>query len=242
MNEKIRLREEDSSFFRDKVPEAVKQNKKLILLVVIIFSISIAGTFVLQARGPNRVANYIEEQTEPFQEVLERETEEERTTLEWIGFFVRNNLNASLQTIGLGTIFGIFSFFSLLLNGALIGHVTAQVELGLGPTLSLLLPHGVFELTGYLLAVTCGVKLGLSSFESLRNQNVQPLKKAGAQIKYILPAIILLILIAAVVEGFLGTYRNIIITNSNVQIGLISFSIVAFSIILVWLSGKFGKN
>jgi len=220
----------------------VKKNRSLIIIVLIIFSATIGTAYGANRTAPNPVDNYIESQTEQFQDLMEIEAQEERTVPGWIFFFLKNNITATVQTIGLGTFFGIFSIFSLAINGLLIGHVVPQAGLSITSTFSLLLPHGVFELTAYILAATCGVKLGIASYKSIRGEKLKPLKEAGKEIRYIIPSVLLLITIAAIIEGILGPHKEMITSSLNLQIGLITFSLISLGSLFLWIGGKFEQN
>ena|GEM_PF-2620346 len=220
----------------------MKKNRSLIIIVLIIFSATIGTAYGANRTAPNPVDNYIESQTEQFQDLMEIEAQEERTVPGWIFFFLKNNITATVQTIGLGTFFGIFSIFSLAINGLLIGHVVPQAGLSITSTFSLLLPHGVFELTAYILAATCGVKLGIASYKSIRGEKLKPLKEAGKEIRYIIPSVLLLITIAAIIEGILGPHKEMITSSLNLQIGLITFSLISLGSLFLWIGGKFEQN
>lgn len=231
------LGEKARKTFVENFQESVQKNKKLLLSVLSIFLLAIGISIFANQIGPNPISELIETQTEPLKRMLTIEGQKERTILEWITFFVRNNLTAATQTIGLGTAFGVFSLYSLLLNGFVVGFITSQSTAPLETGLALLLPHGVFEITGYMLASTCGIRLGIGSIKSLLNREAKALKKAGREVKYLIPPVILLIIIAAIIEGLLGTYQEIILNSSNVRLALIGGSIISFSVLFIWISG-----
>lgn len=241
MDDNISKENNGEKFFTEKFPEAVKKNKSLIIIVLIIFSAAIGTAYGANETAPNPVDNFIESQTEQYENLMDIETEE-KTALGWTFFFLKNNITATIQTIGLGTLFGIFSIFSLVINGLLIGHVVPQAGLSITSTFSLLLPHGVFELTAYILAATCGIKLGIGSYKAMRGENMKPLKKVGEEIRYIIPSVLFLIVIAAIIEGILGPHKEMITSSLNLQIGLITFSLVSLSILFLWIGGKFEQN
>lgn len=223
-------------------PKAVRKNNKLIIIVAIIFGISIFLALFANQIGFKPIIESIKNQTEPFRRRLVQESQIERTTLGWVGFYIRNNLVSTIEIIGLGIAFGVFPIYALLLNGFLIGYVLSQAGYSLLETLALLLPHGVFELTAYVLAITCGVRLGLGSIKSLINQKTKPLKKAGKNIMDLVPPIVILIVIAAVIEGILGTYINTIINSQLIETTLIITSLATITILILWMSGKLTKT
>jgi stage II sporulation protein M len=84
-----------------------------------------------------------------------------------IGIIWFNNLTASTAAILLGILLAAFPLFSLIGNGLAIGMMQRLVELrGLGGVRFYLglLPHGVFELPAFFIAVGLGIRLGLIPF------------------------------------------------------------------------------
>lgn len=228
--------------FGENFPIAVRKNSRLIIIIAIIFMVSIFLALYANQIGTNPINQAVKTQTEPFRRRLTQEAQIERTTLGWIGFYLRNNLVSAIEIIGLGIVFGIFSLYALLLNGLLIGYVLSLAEYSLMETLALLLPHGIFELTGYVLAITCGIQLGLGSIKSLIKQKTKPLKKAGKKITDLLPVIIILIIIAALIEGLLGNYQQTILNSQLIQTTLIITSLAYMTILILWMSGKLTKT
>lgn len=237
MGEKSSLKDKAKKSFGKNFTTSIRKNKRILITVTIIFGLTIGITIFANQIGSNPINKLVESQTEPFRRMLANQSQKERTTIEWISFLTRNNITSTIQTIGLGITFGIFSLYSLLLNGLMIGYVTSQATISLQETLSLLLPHGVFELPGYVIATTCGIRLGIGSIKTIEKRTTNPLKKAGREIKNLIPSVILLIIIAAIIEGILGTKQTQILNSNTAQLGLIGVSIASFIVIVLWISG-----
>jgi uncharacterized membrane protein SpoIIM required for sporulation len=117
----------------------------------------------------------------------------------------RNVGIVGVSTIG-GFVFGLLpvgtSFLNGLLLGALIGfgeiyQVINPVQLAL-----LILPHGIFEYLGSFLALGFGLKLGLNWLsKSSRGKRVKVFVQDLKEVGIILPLIILLLGVAALIEG-----------------------------------------
>lgn len=223
-------------------PNSVQENQRLIAAITAIFVLSISVAFIANQEGDNPVNRAVEDQTEGPREYIEQEAKVERSYLEEVAFFIRNNLTSVIQNIGFGVAFGIFSIYSLLRNGFMIGYVGSTSGYSTLELLSLLLPHGVFELTGILLAISCGVRLGIGSIKSIIERGVDPLREAGRKIKGLIPSLILLIIIAALIEAALGIHKASVLNSLYMQVGLIGASLVSLSLILLWMSGKFSRT
>lgn len=217
-------------------PNAVKENRRLIAAVIAIFALSISVAFTANQKGDNPVNRVVEDQTEPSREFMEEEAKAKRSQLEWTAFFIRNNLVSVIQNIGFGVVFGLYSIYALLMNGFMLGYTGSTSIYSAPEFLSLLLPHGVFELTGYLLAISCGVKLGIGSIKSIIEGKSKPLRRAGKSIKNLILPSILLIIIAGFIEAFLIVNKASILNSSHIQVGLIGASLASLSLILLWIS------
>ena len=84
-------------------------------------------------------------------------------TYELIAFIFTNNILSSFFAMILGIVFGIFSMFTIILNGYVIGFVgnLAVVEGGIF-VLWRLLPHGIFEIPAIMISAGLGLKIGFS--------------------------------------------------------------------------------
>lgn len=76
--------------------------------------------------------------------------------LETASLFINNTTVATYIYVG-GLLVGIVTALLLTINGAFIGYVASKVPLG--NFIIFTLPHGIFEITGIILAGTAGFKL-----------------------------------------------------------------------------------
>ena len=86
--------------------------------------------------------------------------------LETLSLFINNATVASYMYIG-GVLMGVATAFLLVANGLLIGYVVSKVPLA--DFIIFTLPHGIFELTGIILAGAAGFKLGSIVFHFLND-------------------------------------------------------------------------
>ncbi|RQD69099.1 MAG: stage II sporulation protein M [Tindallia sp. MSAO_Bac2] len=118
-----------------------------------------------------------------------------------------NNLRASLMML-LGGIILILPLFGLIVNGGLVGAVSALIlnegTIGLfGFYVVGILPHGIFEIPALILSGAIGLKVSKEILLPPQNQTRKHrLKKNYQAALWSLPAIILLLAIAAIVEVF----------------------------------------
>lgn len=221
-----------------KFPRAVQENKRLLVAVAVIF-FTITGLVAAASQiGNNPLSRTVEKRTQTFREELSKEIGGKRSALEWTGFYLRRNLVSAVQIIGFGVAFGIYSLFGLILNGAMLGHIGATAPYSTLETFSMILPHGVFELTGYIIAISCGVKLGIGSVKSILEKGTGPLKNSGKKIKDLVPAVFILLIVAGIIEGALTAYKSLILNSLALKVSLIGMSLVSVGALLLWMSGK----
>ncbi len=122
-----------------------------------------------------------------------------------ITHILMNNLGIGFLQIISGVFFGIFPLISLLFNGYAIGFISNFVvsEAGLS-SLWLLIPHGIFELPAIILSMALGIRIGFFIFS--KNRAFELSKRFILSLKTFIFVIIPLLILAAIIEGFLITF------------------------------------
>jgi len=115
-----------------------------------------------------------------------------------------NNLEACILLFLGGATFGIFTLFIMSLNGIVIGAIMEIVHQEHTPlyVASAILPHGIFEIPGFILAGALGILLARSLVAEWYGSGdaAADARRLGRLfLLYVLP----LIAIAAVVEAFI---------------------------------------
>lgn len=116
-----------------------------------------------------------------------------------------NNLRA-LLLIGLGTITGgLLSLFGLVVNGAIVGAVVSVVvrQTSWAVILSLLLPHGVLELSAFFAAAAIGLRVPHRFVRYLLGWDETPLSRVEL---YELAVIATLLVVTIVVAAWIEVY------------------------------------
>lgn len=187
----------------------IKENRSWLLLAVLFF----IGGFLLSYAALQQDPEILKMLEESFLTVLEELGENVFSGSQFAGTVILffHNLMSVLYVMYLGIIVGLPPLFSALANGSALGLLAFKFsESGISPLPFMaagILPHGIFELPAFFLAVALGLKLGyhlifplpgLSRFTSLR--------AVFSEIGTSLPFIILLLLIAAAVEVFITPF------------------------------------
>jgi len=120
-------------------------------------------------------------------------------------FIFIKNVSAVLISLVLSPVFCLVPVLALIINGGVIGLVSASViqEKSLGYLLAGLLPHGIFELPAFIIgeavALSFGAAVTLSLFKKERRKLVLP--NVRQNLRYLVVALALL-LPAAIIETY----------------------------------------
>ncbi len=116
-----------------------------------------------------------------------------------------NNIQASFFAIFIGIGFGIFPLITAIINGYVVGFVSRYAVNQQGIfILWKLLPHGIFEIPAIILSIGIGFKLGLELFKPFKKMKFK--YNFIEAMRFFAFVVFPLLLIAAVIEGFLVFY------------------------------------
>jgi stage II sporulation protein M len=120
-------------------------------------------------------------------------------------FIFLNNTLKAFATIILGVFFGLFSLYFIAINGFFIGLVAALAvsKNGWAFVLAGLLPHGIFELSGIVMAAAYGIWLGYKFYRRARFDELPEFGVAlRLSMKQFFNIIMPILLFAALIETF----------------------------------------
>lgn len=168
-----------------------KEHRKICYPVITLF-----GAITILGLGYDRILIGIQEQI--VSEIISMVTG--KTMIGTIIMIIRQNLISNILAFLLGFTI-IYPLIVLTTNSYLIGAITSRKieELGFWVALRLL-PHGIFEVPAFILAITAGLSVGLSVFKADKH----PYRKEFISgLKFFLLVIIPLLIIAGIIEGIL---------------------------------------
>lgn len=115
-----------------------------------------------------------------------------------------NNITVSLRAFVYGVFLGIGTLYILFINGCMLGALTGLVYLNgdLIKYASLILPHGIIELTAIFIAGGAGLLLGKGLLIPGKYKRLDMLIQSGKEGARLLLGCILLLVIAGIIEGF----------------------------------------
>jgi stage II sporulation protein M len=185
------------NFFKEnysKSWEYIKESKKFIWAVVIIFFVSVIIGFLFQ---PPIVTNAI---LDYIKNILTKT--EGMSSSKMIGFIFTNNLQSGFMGILYGFFLGIFPVLATFVNGYVVGYVSSYAisSSGVGSLLTLL-PHGIFELPAIFISFGMGIKFGTFIFYKKKIEHFG--KFFMNSLRVFVFVVIPLLIIAAIIEGSL---------------------------------------
>jgi len=119
--------------------------------------------------------------------------------------YVTNNPRVAITTNALNAFsFGIFGVYSMWSNGALVGLLGMKMaSVGkLGFLLSSIAPHGVSEIGGFFVSCGAGFVLAMATINPGRRSRAAALREAGKDAFVLIMLSLVMIALAAPIEGF----------------------------------------
>ncbi|MBZ9687230.1 stage II sporulation protein M [Clostridium estertheticum] len=119
-------------------------------------------------------------------------------------YIMVNNISVSLKAFVMGITLGIGTIYVLFSNGALLGALTALVYTYGNPMnyWSLILPHGIIELTAIFISGAAGLIIAKSILLPGEYSRRHSLIKGAKESISLIIGIIFMLIIAGIIEGF----------------------------------------
>lgn len=130
------------------------------------------------------------------------------TSWEMFVFIFENNVRAMLIAIALGVFAGLVPFFSLAMNGIVLG-LLASVSFHQYSWLvfvSSILPHGIIEIPCFLFATAIGLMIGGAALRKLFGKDAELIEEVAGGVRFYILALIPLLLLAAAIEAYITPY------------------------------------
>lgn len=151
---------------------------------------------------------------EQFRELLSQppqDTKQSGTTFggldpaELSGFIMTNNIKEGMKAFAGGVTFGVYTVYTLLKNGLVIGAIlTLSFRfVGAGYLLPLLLPHGIIELTAIFICGGAGLMVGSSMIAPGNIRRTDAMRKASMVALKLFVGTLPMFVVAAIIEGFI---------------------------------------
>lgn len=219
---------EISGFFRYDLPNSIKKFKSHILIATAVFFFGFILSWLLVANNPQNATYFIPK------EMIEGVNWDMDASNQWdypvmSSYIMTNNISVAIKAFVLGVTLGIGTFYILFSNGALLGALTGLVYQNGNPTgyWSLILPHGILELTAIFIAGGAGFILARSILIPKEHSRKHSIIKGAKEATGLMLGVIVFLIIAGVIEGFF-TPINIPPVYKLIFAGLTFIMIIAY--------------
>jgi len=214
---------------------SLHRNARLLAIVSIAFVCMIALGAAAGIWRESAAGRAIRGEIEPELEQMKNEVQGISYGFEFTAYIISNNVLATIEIVGLGVLFGIFPIFAIITNGLVLGYIPFYVtKFSALEFFSMILPHGLIELSAFMIAITCGLRLGIASAKALvQEDRLTPLRKAGRDVLNMLPAVFLLLIIAGFIEGFISP-----LVGAGIEYVKIALGLMLFAAMLYWFMGR----
>jgi len=190
-------------FFRYGLPNSIKNFKSQIIIATAVFFFGFLLSWLLVAFNPQNATYFMPK------EMIEGINWDMDTSSQWdypvmSSYIMTNNISVAFKAFVFGITLGIGTFYILFLNGALLGALTGLVYQNGNPIgyWSLILPHGVLELTAIFIAGGAGFILARSILIPKEHSRIHSIIKGAKEATGLMLGVIALLIIAGIIEGF----------------------------------------
>lgn len=194
---------EISSFFKSGLPNNIMKYRKYIIAATAVFLFGFILSWLLVAINPLSATYFMPE------DMIQNINWDMDTSGQWdypvmSSYIMTNNISVAFNAFVLGVTLGIGTIYILFLNGALLGALTSLVYQN-GNLLgywSLILPHGILELTAIFIAGGAGFILARSILIPREYSRKHSIIKGAKEATGLMLGVIVFLVIAGIIEGF----------------------------------------
>ena len=191
-------------FFRSTFPETLKQARVFVAAATAFFLVAALFAFIAVSMNEKYAKSIVPEGMAEKAAENAGNTSIDEMQIESAMITV-NNIGVSFMAFALGVFFGAGTVYVLILNGLLIGALTAvYAKYGLSVMFwSLILPHGSLELPAILIAAGAGLMLGDSLIRPGEVRRGEAFAAAARRSIILIGGVIPVFIIAGLIEGFI---------------------------------------
>ncbi len=190
-------------YFRFGFPKQVKNLSFYIITSFLIFMLGFGISIILVKISPQNSSYFLP------QAMIDSIDWSMDTSSQWdyplmSSYITVNNISVSLRAFAFGITLGIGTIYILFFNGALLGALTGLVYHFGAPMnyWSLILPHGIIELTAIFISGGAGLVIARSILIPKEYSRKHSIIKASKDAVSLMLGVALLLVVAGIIEGF----------------------------------------
>ena len=196
-------------YFAVQLPRAFRQTLPFTLAALLIFMIPMVVGWVIAAQDPNKGLDLMPELKYVVQDMRANERWWENINDDNAGsaaLILTNNISVAIRAFVGGLSLGLFSVYVLYFNGLMLGVVGGAAQnIGFSDTLwNFVIAHAVVELSIIIIAGGAGLSLAWSILRPGLLSRRQSLRQAAQRAFHLSGAIVLFLIVAGLIEGFIS--------------------------------------
>lgn len=192
------------TYFRRDFPAKIRASNKYHIAACLCFMLGFIFSFVLVSLNEHSVSYF-------FPEELIANVRLDGSPSSWnypimSSVIMTNNVRVAFSAVVLGMLAGAGTLYVLFANGLMMGGLTGYILLKGGSMISfwaLILPHGFIELGAIFISGGAGLMIGRALLIPGELKRRDALVKSAKEAVGLLPGIILMLIIAGLIEGFI---------------------------------------
>jgi len=195
-------------YIRKGFVQAVDAKRSYLAAAFILFLIGALVSLLLVHADPENAGLFLPEE---YMQAVGQNNSGSQTSAADINYsllsagIMTNNIYVSLTAFAGGVTLALGTVYMLFYNGAVLGALSGLVAVRGGDMpayFSLILPHGVIELSAIFISGACGLIIARSILIPGDLKRKDSLIKGAKEAAYFVPGIILMLIIAGLIEGF----------------------------------------
>ncbi|PKM93646.1 MAG: hypothetical protein CVU84_14875 [Firmicutes bacterium HGW-Firmicutes-1] len=202
---------EFSNYFANGFAKRLKDNKHYIIAAFFIFMFGFILSYILVQNDVQNAGFFLPEEYIQLTDWDLADSEWEEEQFFFLSSYVTiNNIGVSIKAFVYSITAGILTTYILFFNGALLGALTSLVTQNSSHILNywaLILPHGIIELSAIFISGGAGLKVGKSLLIPGQYKRKDAFIKSAKEAVMLMPGIILMLIMAGLIEGFLTPAR-----------------------------------
>lgn len=190
------------NYFSFGFPNLLRKNKVLILISTLVFFFGFLASLLLVLEDSSWAGLFLPESF--IQSASSELGAQNWNSALMSSQIMLNNISVSFKAFVFGLTLGIGTFYVLFMNGTLLGALTALVYMNNNPIhyWSLILPHGVIELTAIFISGGAGFIVAKSFILPGDFKRKDSLIKGSLEGISLFGGVVIMLIIAGLIEGF----------------------------------------
>ena len=224
-----------ADFFLHTVPRIVYRDTYVRICVLAFYIPAVISGFLAYHSDEFAKATLGEATMIAFEEMHSSHETQSNEMITSAGFYVQHNTTLALIAFGMGILGGVGSLFAILTNAIFLGAVlgfllTTPSAMNI---INWIFAHAPFELTGLVLSAGAGLRIGFSMIAPGGRERMRALREEAYNSIPIISAAVLLIVLAAPIEAFLGPVSEPPMLYVKYSTGLFCLLLVIFYFIVL---------